>query len=684
MVATSRLGFQRWLNPFIRVNRKNEAVTTPTADPLLASLDWPGLDERVRAQQRNREVHTPAISTFRWWARRSHALIGELLDGAASDSEGFCVGDPFSGGGTVAVEAARRGINVFAQDLHPWAIAGLSATLKQVDCGELEKGAKKLLGALAGLRTTLYRSNCPDHGDDSEVLTAFWVRVASCPGCGNAVHLFPYSLITKASRASEESGAWWGCSACGTATKSSDKAGDRSCSGCGSALVDGDVPLNPSRQASCPHTGCTTTFAAFESPPRWKMVLVQRRCRFEGRSHVHFDLPSEGEIRRAESSDPALPVPATLNEPIPEGLETRVLRRTGFSTWADLYSPRQLQVLATAIPVIDSMRVEAAVRERLKLALCGCAEMAGRVSRWDRYYPKAFEAMANHRFAVTGLSCETNLLAERGRGTLPRRLGHTLRAAQWAKDELPTGLVVSRRQALATSGRVQPDGVVLTEGSSERQRATTGSIDLVLTDPPYFDDVQYAELAAVFLAWARASGLVPVSATLDLGSEAVANTQRGTGVERYCDLLTGILSETHRTLAGDGRMVLTYHNSDIRAWWALGRALRSAKFRVSALAITHSENERDHAKRGKLAFSRDLVIECDPLPTDDKESQPEPRLVWEAEGSEAAELVAAGRALATMPTDEELDDFRNRFCTLRGQIAPTRISPRTEAVVRHA
>ena len=92
-------------------------------NPLLASLDWEELEERVRTQQRNREVHTPAISTFRWWARRSHALIGDLLDSAIGDSDAYCVGDPFSGGGTVAVEAARRGADVFAQDLHPWAIA---------------------------------------------------------------------------------------------------------------------------------------------------------------------------------------------------------------------------------------------------------------------------------------------------------------------------------------------------------------------------------------------------------------------------------------------------------------------------------------------------------------------------------------------------------------------------------
>src|SRR4051812_17534415 len=108
--------------------------------PLLAGLAWPEVEQLVRAQQRNREVHTPSISAFRWWARRPHALIGALLDEAADGADGkLTVSDPFSGGGTVAVEAARRELNVYAQDLHPWAVAGLRAVLTPVDAQELER-----------------------------------------------------------------------------------------------------------------------------------------------------------------------------------------------------------------------------------------------------------------------------------------------------------------------------------------------------------------------------------------------------------------------------------------------------------------------------------------------------------------------------------------------------------------
>lgn len=644
-------------------------------NPLLASLDWEELEERVRTQQRNREVHTPAISTFRWWARRSHALIGDLLDSAIGDSDAYCVGDPFSGGGTVAVEAARRGADVFAQDLHPWAIAGLSTTLRPVDPDHLEDAARKLLDRLDQLRDSLYRTSCPDHGEGSEILTTFWVRVASCPDCSRNVYMYPYSLVTKASRAAEEKEAWWGCGACGMVSRIAADNSNRVCSHCATVLPGPDTALMPGRKLNCPHLGCASKFTPFDQPARWQVALVQRLCRVGGQRHAHFGLPSEEEISRAKAAEEEMYIPAALREPIPSGMETRVLRRCRFGCWSDLYSPRQIRVLSASVEAIDSLGVSAAIRDRLRLALCGCAEMAGHVSRWDRYYPKAFEAMANHRFAVTGLSCEVNLLAERGRGTLPRRLRRSVEAARWTEEEIPIQTVVSRRRSSA-KGRVKPRGIVLTEGSSEVQRAATGSIDLVLTDPPYFDDVQYAELASVFLAWARASKLVPGSAELDLTAEAVANPERGVEVERYCQLLTAILTEANRTIAVDGRMVLTYHNSDLRAWWALGRALRSANFIIGALAVTHSENEQDHAKRGKLAFTRDLVIECYPC-TDPLTATPaEPILAWSPEDAEAKELIAAGRVIATMASEEGIDSFRDRFRDLRGPVSPMRISPR--------
>lgn len=642
---------------------------------LLAGLDWPEVEQLVRAHQRNREVHTPPISAFRWWARRSHALIGALLDQAKEAAGGqLTVADPFSGGGTVAVEAARRELDVYAQDLHPWAVAGLRAALTPVDAEGLERASRKLLAALAPVRAELYRTICPKHGAEAEVLTAFWVRVTRCPGCAGQVFLYPYSLITRASRLPNERRAWWGCQACGGVTERAYPRGRRACVHCDAALARHDEPLLPGRFATCPHERCEESFDAFAEAPRFELALIQRRCRDGGRTHVHLAEPTAAEREQAEPRKRRA-VPRPLRATIPAGLETRVLRRTGFERWADLYAPRQLEVLAAALPALEKLRASAAVKARLRLAICGCAEMAGHASRWDRYYPKAFEAVANHRFAITGLSVETNLLAERGRGTLPRRLGHSQRIARWARDELPPGLVV-RGRSLAAPRALRPEGVIVAQGSSESQRPASASIDLVLTDPPYFDDVQYAELAAVFMVWARAAGLVADSTQLDLRSEAVANSVRGTGAERYRALLTAILTETRRTLRRDGRMILTYHNSDARAWWALGSALRDAGFTVAALAVTQAENERDHAKRGRLAFTRDLVVECR---ADVADRVADPEIAWEPDADEAKELIAAGRTIATMPVEETCEEFRERYRAFRGDLREIRIGHRRKA-----
>lgn len=656
----------------VLASQKTGGMVVPDKS-LLSGLGWSELEQLIRAQQRNREVHTPPISTFRWWARRSHALIGALLDEAQGAAAGgqLTVADPFSGGGTVAVEAARRGLDVYAQDLHPWAVAGLRVALAPVDPVELDRASKKLLSALSPVRAELYGTTCPEHGAEAEVLTGFWVRIANCPSCARTVFLYPYSLITRASRKQGEADAWWGCQTCGGITARVYPHGRRGCAHCGAPLAHHDKPLLPGRIATCPHNGCGQSFDAFSDAPVFKLALVQRRCRDEGHTYVHFAEPTVEERKQAEPQT-RQEVPQSLDRKIPAGLETRVLQRAGFERWASLYAPRQLEVLAAAIPALEKLRTSAAVRARLRLAICGCAEMAGHVSRWDRYYPKAFEAVANHRFAITGLSAETNLLAERGRGTLPRRLGHSLRAAQWAHEELPQARAVSNRSATAARA-LRPDGVVLTQGSSESQRAASGSIDLVLTDPPYFDDVQYAELAAMFLAWAHAVGLVADSVAVDLPSEAVVNSTRGTGAERYRELLTTIFTETERTLAGDGLMVLTYHNSDPRAWWALGSALRDAGFAIVSLAVTHAENERDHAKRGRLAFTRDLVLECRPMAS---KGLAEPEVAWEPDADEAKELIAAGRAISAMPAEETCDEFRERFRALRGELRELRIGYR--------
>ena len=118
-------------------------------------------------------------------------------------------------------------------------------------------------------------------------------------------------------------------------------------------------------------------------------------------------------------------------------------------------------------------------------------------------------------------------------------------------------------------------------------------MDLVLTDPPYHDDVQYSELSLPFRAWAQlASG--------PLLGEAVVNAAVGqlTNDGAYENLLLNIFNETRRALKPNGHLIFSYANRSPKAWTALFAALQSAGFRAAGCEIVHSENETDHAKRG--------------------------------------------------------------------------------------
>lgn len=609
------------------------APINSSSQSLLERISWDELDARVARQQRNREVHSPAISLFRWWARRPHALIGEILD-AAPDSWKQ-ISDPFSGGGTVAIEAAERGLGIYAQDLHPWATHGLATTLDRVNPDDLAEAGRRWLASLADDRRRLYGSGLPGR-PASEVITTFWVRACNCPACAADAYLFPYPLVSLASRKKDESYAYFGCSRCGTMVRSNLRSHRRSCSNCGNRLGDPDSQSFPQGIYSCRNPNCGHEFPAFEPSHRWQPVLVQRL----ERGQVCIERATEADVAAALAGSPD--PPEALRAEIPSGLETRRLHRAGITHWIDLYPPRQLESMLLAADKLRELEAQPEVVARLRLILCGASEMAGYGSRWDRYYPKAFEAMANHRFSVTGFAAETNLLADRGRGTLARRILHSVRAARWAQrfpSRKPRTLSVAGNGQLTARDLRQPTVV---QGSSNEQLLPDASVDLVLTDPPYFDDVQYAELGALFLVWAQATGLVSKSVHLDLRSEVVPNSERGVDAEGYCSLLAAVLGETRRTIKPGGRMVLTFHNTDGRAWWALARALGKAGFSVNALAVAHAENESDHAKRGRRAFSRDLILECRPNPSGDAP----PVVVTEARNAESRELLAAGRAVA--------------------------------------
>lgn len=555
--------------------------------------------------------------------------MGAVLD-AAVDKYGtnLLVADPFSGGGTVTIEAAQRGLKAYAQDIHAWPARGLSVSLATCSPDELQQGARELLSHLAPLKQ---RYSTLSGAELSHVLR---VKTTACGSCERETYRFPGLLVSVKSRSIQEQQAYFGCCGCGGVSLRPKAAKSFTCGHCQ------QHHRAPAEDERCVHCGDDAPHRTV----RWHAVLVQEVATKPG--------AMRSQLRPVEEGDPvedqqALVHEELLAEAIPAGVETQRLISAGFTTWRSLYSFRQMEVIARALQFLREAPLKASVRDRLAYSVIGCAEMPAYLSRWDRFHMKAFEAMANHRFGNSNFVVETNLLSPVGRGTLARRIESTEKALNWL---IEAGKHPRVLRCANTGLRRNDDSwdVLIKTGSSLKQGLANGTVDVVVTDPPYYDDVQYGELAQPLHLWLKQ---YDPSTQLSEDGEAVPNTKRGVTSEDYTATIAAVLTESRRTLREDGRLVLTFHNRKLVAWQALARAIHRAGFSVDALAVVLAENAADHCKRDVNAMLHDLVIECVPatgrrcrgvhVPCNAK-SMPEKNLI--AMGLALSELVAAGES----------------------------------------
>src|SRR5205823_3439193 len=155
------------------------AAAAPLRSPL-RHLDTAAISASARREARNREVHLPPVSTYRWWARRTEAVNGALIDAVSVDQPGqLVVSDPFAGGGVIPLAAVMRGHRVYAQDLSPWATAGLAAMLALPDPDALRAGVAALTQRVLPEAAAAYGTVLSD-GSPGQVSHTFRVAVAPC------------------------------------------------------------------------------------------------------------------------------------------------------------------------------------------------------------------------------------------------------------------------------------------------------------------------------------------------------------------------------------------------------------------------------------------------------------------------------------------------------------------------
>ena len=150
------------------------------------------------------------------------------------------------------------------------------------------------------------------------------------------------------------------------------------------------------------------------------------------------------------------------------------------------------------------------------------------------------------------------------------------------------------------------------------------AIDAIVTDPPYYSTIQYAELSDFFYVWQKRilgdifSDLFWMELT-DKDREAVANPSRfrdmGISPKELADRdyeakMQSAFGEYCRVLKDNGVMTVQFNHKDSGAWDVLAQSLITAGFEITASWAVSTENPQNLHQAQKNSVSSTVLLIC--------------------------------------------------------------------------
>jgi len=293
----------------------------------------------------------------------------------------------------------------------------------------------------------------------------------------------------------------------------------------------------------------------------------------------------------------------------------------GYRRYREMFNPRQLFCLGTVAAEIRRTR-DVEVRKALALAFSHCLASNNMFCNYAFGYRRLAPLFSVHSFRKISRPVEGNVWGLReGRGTFCNAVRAVLAGQEYMRHpfeyryqhrskptRVPIGL--AGRAALGASVRI------LNQSSADLPSIPSGSIDLILTAPPYFNNLSYSELSDFYHVWLRevlgSHYLGHRSAHTPLGQSLYGGRREGdgegaTGTDRFQATLSQVFRECWR-VAKD-RMVFTYHHQSPDAWRCLAQALLAADFDVIDVFPVRSEGRSGlHNYTGTIKW--DSVLVC--------------------------------------------------------------------------
>lgn len=596
-------------------------------------------------------------------------------------SKRLTVLDPTSGGGSIPFEALRLGHNVIANELNPVATTILHATLDYPArfgkdlVHDIRKYGQQLL-AYVEERMEGFAPFSPLPNDEREVLRDYlkkspeifpqfdvpeydhtghiFARQVTCPHCGGQAPLLNTCWLSK------EAGDQWGVRIIpdskernGTVTFATYRVnkgkgsngedpefatvnrGIGQCIHCRQA-IDGDE-IKAQARGESPFGKWKDHLYAIVAvrlepqldkhgkPVRYasgdrKGEIKTRKVRFfRAPNQRDLDAITAAEQRLKEKWDGWESVGFIPTERFPEGNDNRPITY-GMERWCDMYTPRQLLGHLTLIEGLNSIKsqiIEELGKERgravvtyLQFALAKCYNYNSKLCMWHSTRGTVANAFNKHDFSLKWTFAEM-IFTGPATGTA------------WGLSQITdaySGIAELVEPINRSFNATQQLPLTIINGTAAHiPQVPDNSVDLVCMDPPYYNNVMYAELSDFFYVWQKRvlADIYPdlFSRRLtDKTNEAVANPARDGSTrgakEAYERMMSEIFAECRRVVKTNGIMTMMFTHKEQAAWETLTRALIETGWNITAAFPVESEGENSMHQKDMAAAASSIFIVC--------------------------------------------------------------------------
>lgn len=385
--------------------------------------------------------------------------------------------------------------------------------------------------------------------------------------------------------------------------------------------------------ATCPCCGAIMTTEDIRLEGKaGRLSAVMTAVVVDGAKGKEYRLPTDDERAAADAAEEDLEsvfadVPFGVpTEPVPEGgsrsgggspFTTYIY---GLTRWADLFTPRQLVALGTFVKHTRAAReaMEQASypkewMEALEAYLAVIMDRTAERNSTQSHFDSTRDTPTGtfQRFALP-INWDYGEVVPPGQST-----GSYLSQTDWVSDYLDHALA-----SLASSPSPQIDQRSATQQIQE-------SIDVVVTDPPYYDAIPYSDLMDFFYIWLRRT-LRGLSPSIDAAfstplapkwdheandGELIDDASRFGGDKKasksaYEDGMARAFQACHDALAPDGRLVIVFAHKQPDAWETLVSAIVRAGFVVDGSWPIQTEMANRTRALTSAALSSSVWLVC--------------------------------------------------------------------------